>query len=187
MAGPSRGSVAVVEPALRALMARALDGDACAYEDMLQQLSGLLRAYFRRRVQRDGEAEDLVQETLLAVHEKRHTYDRARLLTPWVFAIARFKLAGLRRTQVRRPTTALDEAVAVGEPGDQDEAAVRLDLSRLLAVLPARQRRLLVGVKLRGESVAHIAEAEGMSEGAVKVSVHRGLRTLMMRVRDDED
>lgn len=182
-----KDGVTAAEPVLRALMARGLGGDACAYEEVLRGLTRLLRPYFRRRLGHEGEAEDLVQETLLAVHEKRHTYDRERLLTPWVFAIARFKLAGFRRGRLRRPTTALDEAMAVAEAGDQEEAGVRMDLSRLLDGLPARQRRLVEGVKLRGEAVSYMAQAEGMSEGAVKVSVHRGLRTLMLRVRDDED
>ena len=84
------------EAALRALMMAGLDGDAAAHRTLLDRLSRHLRAYYKGRLARIGrsasEAEDLVQEALIAVHIQRHTYDPAELLTPWVHAIARYKL-----------------------------------------------------------------------------------------------
>src|SRR5450756_2355467 len=89
---------------LRALMTASLGGDAVAHRNLLNRLSCHLRAYYQGRFARIGrsatEAEDLVQEALMAIHTRRHTYDPAELLTPWVHAIARYKLIDyLRRTR----------------------------------------------------------------------------------------
>jgi RNA polymerase sigma-70 factor, ECF subfamily len=95
------------EPELRALMLAGLDGDAAAHRALLSKLSIRLRAYFKGQLARIGkgptDAEDLLQETLIALHTRRHTYDRSQLLTPWVFAIARYRLVDyLRRAKVSR-------------------------------------------------------------------------------------
>src|SRR5258706_2071718 len=92
------------EPDLRALTLAGLDGDAAAHKALLGKLSIHLRAYFKRQLARIGkgptDAEDLLQETLIALHTRRHTYDRSQLLTPWVYAIARYRLVDyLRRTK----------------------------------------------------------------------------------------
>jgi RNA polymerase sigma-70 factor (ECF subfamily) len=170
------------EPHLRAWMIQALDGDAAAYEALLTELSKLLRAYFVRRQAADPE--DLVQETLLAIHQKRGAYRRSEPLTPWVFAIARYKLFKHYRAAGRAATATLDEAAAVGDPRNPDEGAVRLDLRRLLSLLPDRQQRLVAAIKLMGFSVSEAARVEGMSDGAAKVAAHRGLQALARRVRD---
>src|SRR5499427_9862505 len=91
------------EPELRELMIGGLDGDAAAYRTLLERLSGHLRTFFKARLNRIGrgpvEAEDLLQETLIAIHTRRHTYDRSQLFTPWLYAIARYRLVDyLRRT-----------------------------------------------------------------------------------------
>src|SRR5260370_23609908 len=88
---------------LRGLMLAGLDGDAAAHKALLTRLSANLRAYFKTHLARIGrgpaDAEDLVQETLIALHTRRHTYDRSQPLTPWVYAIARYRLFDfLRRT-----------------------------------------------------------------------------------------
>src|SRR5260370_7105825 len=84
------------EAGLRALMLAGLDGDGLAHKTLLERLSGHLRAYFKGKLPRAGQgsadAEDLVQETLIAIHTRRHIYDRSQLLTPWGYAIARYKL-----------------------------------------------------------------------------------------------
>src|SRR5436309_1110521 len=92
------------EPELRELMVAGLEGDATAHRTLLDRLSSQLRAYFKGQLNRIGrgavEAEDLVQEVLIAIHTRRHTYDRSQLFTPWMYAIARYKfLDYLRRTK----------------------------------------------------------------------------------------
>src|SRR5216684_5411967 len=87
------------EAELRALMVASLDGDPAAHRKLFDRLSGRLRAYYKGRLEHIGrsgsEAEDLVQEALIAIHLRRHTYDVAELFTPWVYAIARYKLIDL--------------------------------------------------------------------------------------------
>jgi len=173
------------EDELRDLFVRGLAGDGTAYHAFLKRLGGLLRAYLRARLARiPDEVEDLVQETLLAVHNQRHTYDPAQPLTAWVHAIARYKMIDLLRRRSGRE--------ALQEPLDEDalfvasdEAAsdARRDLAALLEQLPDRHRLPIVHVKLEGLSVAETARLTGMSESAVKVGIHRGLKALAALIR----
>jgi len=122
-----------------------------------------------------------VQETLLALHNRRHTYQTTQRLTPWLYAIARYKLVDLLRAQSprRRLEVSLDDDGA-GElvPADASPAESRRDLLKLLETLPDRQRLPIVLVKLEGRSVVEAAAATGMSESAIKVGIHRGLKKL---------
>jgi RNA polymerase sigma-70 factor (ECF subfamily) len=131
------------------------------------------------------DVEDLVQETLLAVHNQRHTFDAAQPLTPWLHAIARYKLVDCLRRRSRRdlPTEPLDDEHGVLSSADADAAEARRDLARLLDALPERQRLPIVHVKLTGLSVVETARLTGMSESAVKVAVHRGLKALAAKIR----
>jgi RNA polymerase sigma-70 factor (ECF subfamily) len=176
------------EARLRLLLLRGLDGDAAAYRALLLELSAFLRAYYRKRLNRlPDEVEDLVQEALLAVHNQRHTYDADMPLTAWVHAIAKYKLVDFLRRRAGREALhdPFDEMDANGffSTADGDAAEARRDLSRLLAQLPDRQRLPIVHTKLEGLSVAEAARATGMSESAVKVGVHRGLKALAALIR----
>lgn len=172
-----------IESELKALMLASLAGDARAHRDLLQKLSGYLRGYYRGRLTRMGrgvaEAEDLVQEALMAIHTGRHTYDPSELLTPWVHAIARYKLLDyLRRTRVSTTDVSLDLAEDVVAVDDSAGVESALDLGRLMKTLPARMREAIKLVKIDGLSVAEAAAKSGASESAIKVSIHRGLKAL---------
>jgi len=174
------------EERLRQLLVRGLAGDAPAYHAFLQDLSAHLRAFLRRRLTRlPDEVEDLVQETLLAVHNQRHTYDAGQPLTAWVQAIAKYKLVDLLRRRATRDvlTDPLDDDFDLASPSDTEAAEARRDLGKLLAQLPDRQRLPIVHMKLEGLSVAEAARLTGMSESAVKVGVHRGLKALAALIR----
>ena len=174
------------EAALRQLLLRGLHGDASAYQDFLKSLSAHLRAYFRKRLTRlPDDVEDLVQETLLAVHNQRHTYAADQPLTAWIHAIARYKLIDLYRRHsgheaLHDPLDDDSEVLAESDTGAQD---ARRDLARLLAHLPDRQRLPIQHVKIEGMSVAEAARLTGMSESAIKVGVHRGLKALALMIR----
>ena len=175
------------EPQLRSLMLAGLDGDATAHKSLLVRLAVHLREYFKRQLARAGkapaDAEDLLQETLIALHTRRHTYDRSRLLTPWVYAIARYRLVDyLRRGKAAARDVPIEDAA--GLLADDDATAVdsRLDLHRLMGALAPKTRRAIQMVKVDGLSVSEAAARSGMSESAVKVSVHRGLRALSLLV-----
>jgi RNA polymerase sigma-70 factor (ECF subfamily) len=175
-----------IEERLRGQFLAALAGDAASYRQFLAALSAHLRAFLRRRMQRwPDDVEDLVQETLLAVHDSRHTYRPAQPFTAWVHTIARYKLVDYLRARSRREelNDPLDEELEIFARSDTDAAEARRDLAQMLAVLPERQRRVLVMVKLAGASVAEAARETGQSEVAVKVGVHRSLKALAARFR----
>jgi RNA polymerase sigma-70 factor (ECF subfamily) len=171
-------------------MVRGLAGDAAAYHAFLRELSAHVRAFLRGRLARlPEEVEDLVQETLLAVHNQRHTYAVSEPLTAWVHAIARYKLVDLLRRRGRRDALndPLDEELDVFAHSETEAADARRDIARLLERLPDRQRLPIIHMKLEGLSVVEVARITGMSESAVKVGVHRGLRALAAMIRDDND
>lgn len=175
------------EDQLKDLAVRGLDGDAGAYHRFLVELSARLRAFLRRRLPHaPEEVEDLVQETLLAIHNQRHTFDSAQPLTPWVHAIARYKLVDFFRRRSRENLTLepLDGELDCLSTADTDAAEARRDLAKLLDALPERQRLPIVYVKVQGLSVVEAARLTGMSESAVKVAVHRGLKALAAMIRD---
>src|SRR6516225_1437128 len=136
------------EAELRSLMRAGLQGDAGAYRVLLSRLSANLRAYYKGRLARIGrgatEAEDLMQEALMAIHTRRHTYDPAEPLTPWVYAIARYKLIDhLRRTNAARADVPIDDAAEVTARDDHVGTESAYDLTRLLARLPDKMRRAI--------------------------------------------
>jgi RNA polymerase sigma-70 factor (ECF subfamily) len=178
------------ETQLRDLLVRGLGGDAAAYHAFLKNLSTHLRGFLRVRLVRlPDDVEDLVQETLLAVHNQRHTYDPAQPLTAWIHAIARYKLVDLlrRRSGREQLNDPLDDELEIFAVSDQDADDARRDLGKLLEQLPDRQRLPIVHMKLEGLSVAEAARATGMSEAAVKVGVHRGLKALAGLIRSGHE
>jgi len=178
------------EERLRDLLVRGLAGEAPAYHAFLGELSRHLRAFLRRRLTGlPHDVEDLVQEALLAVHNQRHTYDPGQPLTAWVHAIARYKLVDFLRRRANREvlTESLEDAGPDFLSHADDEAAeARRDLAKLLDQLPDRQRVPIVHVKLQGLSVLETARLTGMSESAIKVGVHRGLKALAAKIRKRE-
>ena len=175
------------EAELRALMKAGLRGDAAAYRALLSRLSASLRAYYKGRLARIGrsatEAEDLTQEALMAIHTRRHTYDPAAPLMPWVHAIARYKLIDhLRQTHASMKDLPIEDAGEIMAQDDHVGTESAYDLTRLLSRLPDKMRRTIQSVKLDGLSVAETASQYGMSESDVKVSVHRGLKALVTSV-----
>jgi RNA polymerase sigma-70 factor, ECF subfamily len=180
------------EERLRQSLLRGRDGDAVAYHEFLKTLTAHVRAYFRRRLSAwPEEVEDLVQEALLAVHNQRHTYDAGQPLTAWVHAIAKYKLVDRLRRRAGKERLAVpldavpDNAAELFATADGEAAEARIDLHKLLNLLPERQRLPIVRTKLEGLSVAEAARATGMSESAIKVGVHRGLKALAALIQGE--
>jgi RNA polymerase sigma-70 factor (ECF subfamily) len=164
-------------------MAKAQRGDADAYRELLQMAALLIESYALKTLRRMGledpeAARDILQEALFAIHLKRHTYNPAQLFTPWMFAIARYKLIDYGRRRARQgkhdPLEALAEL-----PDDRGQDALdEVDLAKLLQGLSHKQRQAIELVKVSGYSVAEASAQSGMSEAAVKTNVHRGIRRL---------
>ena len=169
------------EAGLKPLWTRAQAGDEVAYRGALSRIAVRLRGYFARRVfGLADDVEDLVQETLLALHLQRGTYDPRLPVSAWVYAIARHKLVDLLRRRGRReafnvPLDDLDEAL---HPAAPDSHFAQRDLAALLDTLPAAQRRAITLTKIEGLSVSEASLRSAVSESAIKVQVHRGLKRL---------
>ena len=163
-------------------------GDVAAYEHLLGEIATLLRRLIRHRLAQLGlgadEAEDLVQEVLIGLHAKRHTWDASRPFLPWLHAIARYKFLDaarrLRREARQRIDLTFDELAQLMEaPAETDRTM--LDLDRHLAALPEGQQRVVRALALDGTSVRATANQMKTSEGAVRVTFHRALQRLMAR------
>lgn len=175
------------ESRLRPLWLAAQSGDEKAYAESLLLMAGQLRAYFRRRMPfLVNDAEDLVQETLLAVHLQRGTYDANYPVTAWLLAIARHKLTDLWRRRGRRENLHDDVDDLDGLPmmGEQADVHASRDLSLLLQALPAPHRQAIELTKLEGLSIAEASNRTGLSESSIKVLVHRGLKRLSELVKE---
>jgi RNA polymerase sigma-70 factor, ECF subfamily len=175
------------EERLRALFVRGLAGDTTAYHAFLADLTSHLRGFLRKRLfHQQDDVEDLVQEILLAVHNGRHTYRPDEPLTAWVHAIARYKLTDYFRARSRREALnlPLDDELEIFATSDTEATDARRDLGTMLEQLPDRQRLPIVHVKLQGLSVTETAKLTGLSESAVKVGVHRGLKALALKFQN---
>jgi len=184
----TNGQVADVEQHLRELLLNGLNGDALAYHTFLKELSTYLRAFLRRRLSGlPEEVEDLLQESLLALHNQRHTYDANQPLTAWVHAIAKYKLVDMLRRRALREQLhePLHDDLAIFSASEIDAADARRDLSVLLEQLPSQQRLPIIHMKLQGLSVTEAASQSGMTESAIKVGVHRGLKALAKLLGND--
>lgn len=169
------------EAELKALMLRGMRGDAAAHRQFLSAVAGNLRAYYRSRLRNMPEdAEDLVQETLIAIHTKRDSYDPSYPVTAWIYAIARYRLIDhWRRRKRRGEQIPIDDAPELFTAATDESSDAKRDVMRLLDMLPQKQRDAIRLVKLEGVSVKDAATQTGLSESDVKVSAHRGLKTLM--------
>jgi RNA polymerase sigma-70 factor, ECF subfamily len=163
-------------------------GDANAYGCLLRELAPVLRGVAGRGFARYGlgseDVEDVVQETLLALHLKRHTWDARQPLLPWVRAIAQNKLVDSLRRRGRRlhvPLDDLSETLADDAPMPGGHA---VDAERMLARLEGRQRAIVQAISIEGASARQVADRLGMTEGAVRVALHRALKSLAETFRD---
>jgi RNA polymerase sigma factor (sigma-70 family) len=164
------------------LMRAAISGDSGAYRKLLEQISPVIRATARRNLVRCGaadEAEDVVQETLLAIHLKRETWDPNRPIRPWIAAIVRNKFVdALRRRGHHRVEIPIEDVVGSLGGEEVDEAAGKDELERMLGKLNERQRLIVHSLSHEGASVKETAHRFNMSEGGVRVTLHRALKTL---------
>jgi len=174
--------MAETEGQLKAWMLGGLDGSSTSQTELLRALAPLLRSYFRHRMRSaEEEVEDLVQETLIAIHTRRSTYDRNLPFTAWLYAIARHRMIDHYRGQKKALSI---DAVEFSLADNSFEVALdaKLDIENLLATLPLKQAHVIRGTRIEGLSIAEAAARAGIGESDVKVSVHRGLKALTSRI-----
>ena len=165
-------------------MEAAQAGNGAVYHRLLAEIGTWLKRYFARRLP-PAVVDDAVQDTLMAIHSKRHTYDPARPFGPWLAAVARHKWIDRLRSMKSAATETLTEEVPVGDHGDAVTSAWSLD--RLLQTLSPAQSDVIRLVKLQGHSIEEAAARTGQSASLVKVNIHRGLGRLAARVRKQHD
>jgi RNA polymerase sigma-70 factor (ECF subfamily) len=169
------------------LMRSAIAGDGAAYRRLLSAIAPVLRATARRGLARAGQpvdqAEDIVQDILLAVHLKRHTWDANAPFAPWLFAIARNKLIDALRRRGRRVFVNIDDFAEVIPSETPEETVPAREVAAHLEALPARQRDVLQSIAVDSASIKATAAKLAMSEGAVRVALHRGLASLTAKLR----
>jgi RNA polymerase sigma-70 factor (ECF subfamily) len=168
------------------LMRRANRGDAVAYRQLLQELASLLRRSAGRHGSKCSpeDIEDAVQETLLALHLKRHTWDECRPLLPWIRAILQNKVTDALRRRGGRVHLSIDD-IAETLADVPIEAASRVDTEVVLANLKGRQRDVVVLISIEGGSARQVAVRLGMTEVAVRVCLHRALKAMARTFRTE--
>ncbi|KSV75950.1 RNA polymerase sigma factor [Sinorhizobium sp. GW3] len=170
-------------------MRSAMQGDTQAYHRFLSAVTPYLRTMARRRCEQFGaqpsEAEDLVQEVLLAVHLKRGTWDQARPIGPWLSTIVRNKLIDSLRRRGRRIDVPIDDVIGLLEAEEQASNLDRLDAENMLERLKDPQRDIVRSISIQGAGIRETAARLKMSEGAVRVSLHRALKALAALYRSE--
>ncbi len=164
------------------LMRAAIAGDETAYRGLLEDLSRVLRTIARRGFGgvgvSDNDVEDVVQDILLAIHLKRHTWDSSKPLAPWVIAVTRNKMIDDLHRRHRRPKVSVDLSEFDFEGEDQQASIDAHDLARVLKRLPDRNREIVRSISIDGHSARDVAARLGMSEVSVRVTLHRSLKML---------
>lgn len=177
-----------IEMQLKALMLAGLAGDAQAHQQLLSAAASRLRSYYGRRLGAGAaDLEDLVQETLIAIHERRHSYNTALPFTAWLHAIARYKLIDhYRRAGVRRHV-GLDDVDELPAEDSAGFVIAAIDIEQMLASLPEKHRAAIRLTRIEGYSVEEASRMTGQSPSGIKIGVYRGLRKLIARVRGGDD
>ncbi|WP_459697284.1 sigma-70 family RNA polymerase sigma factor [Acidisoma sp. C75] len=165
-------------------MAATLEGNADAYRALLEELVPWLRRYYQRRVPAMM-VEDSVQDVLLALHEKRHTFDPSRPFGPWLAAIARHKWIDRLRSMKWDATEPLDDSF--GTPDHEDAVIAETTFGQLIRELRPAQAEVIQLVKIEGYSLEEASRATGQSVALVKVNIHRGLKRLAGIARKSVD
>jgi RNA polymerase sigma factor (sigma-70 family) len=174
-----------------AWMRAAISGNSDAYRRFLLSVTPYLRAITRHRCRitgvSEGDAEDIVQEVLLAIHLKRGTWDQSRPIGPWITAIVRNKLIDALRRRGRHITVPIDDIIdTLGAEDDGDgEGAAPGEIDGLLSQLKIRQREIVKSISINGSSVRETADRLQMTEGAVRVALHRAIKTLAALYRGE--
>jgi RNA polymerase sigma-70 factor (ECF subfamily) len=174
------------EAAWSALLCAALDGDGQAYARFLRAVTPVLRGIVRARARglAGDQDEDILQEVLMAIHAKRHTWDRTQPILPWLYAVTRHKVIDAFRRRSRVIDLPVEDFAEVLVEETGDPTAPR-DLARLIARLDPRSAEILRAMGLRAEPAAEVAQRLDMTEGAVRVALHREMGRLARLVRGE--
>jgi RNA polymerase sigma factor (sigma-70 family) len=169
------------------LMRAAMAGDEAGYRAFLKAITPSIRAMARRNLARFGlgavDGEDVVQDTLLAIHLKRQTWDQDRPIGPWIAAIARNKFIDLMRRRGRAVQVPIED-VAASLAAEEVAPLDGYEVNRMLENLNEKQRTVVRSLAIEGASVRQTAERLNMTESAIRVTLHRAVKTLAVIYRE---
>lgn len=176
-----------MEQKLRLLLIQSKNGDRASYESFLSLSSVFIERYLKQLGGRYAEKEtieDLLQEVLITLHQKKHTYQEDRPLLPWLYAIVRHRYIDYYRSRKRIPAQTSLEEVGDFIPGK--EQSFGIDMEEIMSLLTPKQKEMLYLIKVEGQSYKDAASTLRMSVSAVKVSVHRLVKSLQGKVNHEE-
>jgi len=166
-------------------MRKSLEGDQLAYANLLRETARLLRPFLSKRLSFESEIDDLLQEILISIHKARHTYDGKRPYTPWVYAIAKFRLQDYLRAHYAdqlRHSVELSELENILHE-DVTESTINYEsISGEIQKLPEKQAAILQLMHQEGYTAKEVAAKLGMNESAVKVAAHRAYKVLRKKL-----
>jgi RNA polymerase sigma-70 factor, ECF subfamily len=163
------------------LMIEAQKGDSSSYETLLKEVSLFLKRYLRQKISDSEQLEDVVQETLLAVHKSRHTYNSDRSFISWLLAIAHYKVNDLLRISYKFKPTELDESIVDESDSQLDELLKKEKTEQVMKAvesLPAKNQMVLKLLKIEGLKISEVARLCNLSESNVKVISFRAVQDL---------
>jgi RNA polymerase sigma-70 factor, ECF subfamily len=173
---------------LSVLMRQSQQGDKKAYNELLVYIATVLKGFFQKRLGHGPEAEDLVQEVLVSIHGSRHSYDSTKRFAPWMYSIARYRLADYWRTQLKRLQNEVsDERDHEDKTESNGAVATVLHEKIVLALnaLPEKQRRVVHLLKVNGYTIQETAQTMKMTETAIKVTAHRAYKALRKQFKEE--
>jgi RNA polymerase sigma-70 factor (ECF subfamily) len=170
------------------LMRAGLAGDGAAYRQLLEAITPRLRKFASSGLTRAGignaDVEDVVQEILLAIHLKRQTWMQDQPFLPWLNAITRHKLIDVMRRRGRRGEVPIEGLIEILPDESAQPETSQTELTKLVSRLDGKQQAIVSSISLDGESIRDTATKLGMTEGAVRVGFHRGLKKLASLYRE---
>lgn len=174
---------AELEEKMAALMRAALNGDEAAYAAFLRMGADAARRVVRYRLASYSaiSPEDVVQETLLAVHLKRHTWRVSDPILPWFMSITRYKVVDACRRQRLRISVPIDDFADILAAPDGSEGVDGRQIEQAVDTLREGQKKVVRAIAIEGRSIRETAAALDMKETAVRVAFHRGLSAIAAR------
>jgi len=172
---------------LASLMEKSQAGDEVAYKALLTEVATLARKYISRRLTATDAIDDVVQEILVSVHKAKPTYDPTRPFGPWLYAIAHFRLTDHVRQLYRNKSREVvcETTENLGQDDIDLDLLFKNDVDQLLGTLPPKQRDVIRLLKIEELSVKEVAQKMGLSESDIKVSAHRGLKSLRQQLEGE--
>jgi RNA polymerase sigma-70 factor, ECF subfamily len=172
------------ERELSQLMRESQNGNGESYNRLLTRIAQMLLGYVRKSVRSDM-VDDVLQEIVMGVHLKRHTFNSEQYFLPWLYAIARYKVVDYLRRKGREEKRFMSredlDLLAVSDAELTIESMSVENIEEIISDLPTKQLQVLTAVKIKGLSIKEASEQLGFSESDIKVTIYRAMKSLKIK------